>query len=272
MNLLPIKRFGENAAIGSIRAALIGITLAIHARAEIILIDFGNNNSFRGVSVGNPDQRGNYWTSVQPGIFYTNLVNTSNVPTTIDLGFSTPVGTDSFNGPAGPTSFPNPTPAEIAATDIDEVALGNLGVKTAAIDFAAEVNVRLEIQQLDPTKRYNLTLFGSHKFSTDDATIYSVFTDNTYSTLVNSVSLNVQTPGAPHLHNRDQVAVLPNLAPQAGNILYLQFTGGSGGTGYLNDLQIEVIPEPGSIFLLGAGTVLVLGTRRQRARRFGNHV
>ena len=41
---------------------------------------------------------------MQPGLFYTNLVDINNVGTTIDFGFSTPVGTDSFNGPAGVTS------------------------------------------------------------------------------------------------------------------------------------------------------------------------
>jgi hypothetical protein len=264
MKLLPRKRHSGHAVMGSLQFALLAIMLAVHAHAQIVLIDFGSDTSFRGVSVQNPDQHGNYWTSMQPGLFYTNLVDTNNVPTTIDFGFSTPVGTDSFNGPAGVTSEPHPTPAEIAATDIDEAALGNLGVKTAAMDFAAERNVRFEIQQLDPTKRYNLTFFGSHKFSTDDATIYSVFTDNTYSTLVDSVSLNVQTPGSPNAHNRDQVAVLSNLAPQTSNILYVQFTGALGGLGYLNDLQIEVVPEPGSDFLLGGGAIFVLSKRRKK--------
>jgi len=269
MRLLPSKRYNRKTVLRSICLALFGIVLSIHAHAQIVLIDFGNDTSFRGVTVPNPDQRGNFWTSMQPGLFYSNLVDSSNVPTTIDFGFSTPVGTDSFNGPAGVTSGPHPTPAEIDATDIDEAALGRLGVKTAAIDFAAEVNVRFEIQQLDPTKRYNLTFFGSHKFSTDNATVYSVFTDNTYSTLVDSVSLNVQTPGAPNLHNRDQVAVLSNLAPQTSNILYVQFTGELGGIGYLNALQIETVPEPASAFLLGTGGVLILGLCRQNARRAG---
>ena len=121
-----------------------------------------------------------------PGPFYTELVDFNNNPDHNCLGFSTPVGTDSFNGPAGVTSYP-PTPAEIAATDIDAAALGNLGVKEAAIDFAAspgglDNNTRFEIQNLNASQTYTLTLFGSHKFSDADTTIYSVFTDNTYTT------------------------------------------------------------------------------------------
>ena len=106
---------------------------------------------------------------------------------------------------------------------------------------------------MDPTKRYNLTFFGSHKFSTDDATVYSVYTDNTYSTLVGSASLNVQQPGSPNLHNRDKVATISNLAPQASNILYVQFVGSAGSLGYLNDFQISVIPEPSALLLLVSG-------------------
>jgi hypothetical protein len=240
---------------------VLGAWLASTATAQTVLIDFGSNTSFRGVSVVNPDPKGHYWNSMQPGVFYSNLIDFNNNPTTIDFGFSTPVGTDSFNGPAGVTSSP-PTPAEIAATDIDINALGNLGVINAAFDFAAEINTRFEIQQLDPAKRYNITFFGSHKFSTNDATVYSVYSDNTYSTLVASASLNVQQPGSPNLHNRDKVATISNLSPQAGNILYVQFTGAGGSLGYLNAMQVSVVPEPSSVLLLACGLFLIRRIRR----------
>jgi hypothetical protein len=251
-------------------AAAVAAGLVTSATAQTVLIDFGTDSSFRGVSVPNPDPNGNFWNGVAPGGFFTNLVDTGNNPTTIDFGFSTAVGTDSFNGPSGATSFPDPTAAEIAATDIDAAALGNLGVKEAAIDFVAgpslpDNRVRFEIQQLDPTKTYDLTFFGSHKFSADDATVYSVFTDNTYTTLVDSVTLNHQTPGSPHLHNRDTVATLSDIAPQASDILYVQFVGINGGEGYLNDMQITaVIPEPSTLALLASGVGVVMGFRRRR--------
>jgi hypothetical protein len=241
----------------------IGMGLAVSAQAQTVLIDFGNNNSFRGASVVNPDSNGNSWNSVQPGLFYTDLLNTSGAATAIDFGFSTPVGTDSFNGPAGVTSNSPLTPAEIAAADIDAGALGILGIKAAAVDFAAEVNTRFEIQSLDPTKTYNLTFYGSHKFSADDATVYSIYSDNTYTTAVASGSLNVQTPGSPNLHNRDTVLTLSGIAPQASNILYVQFTGSNGHTGYLNSLALTAVPEPASMLLVGCAGVLALGIRRR---------
>ncbi len=249
-------------------AIAIAVGVARGTSAQTVLVDFGNNSSFRGASVPNPDVNGHFWNSIGPGAFVTNMVDINNNPTTIDLGFDTSVGTDSFNGPAGVTSNP-PTAAEIAATDIDAAALGNLGVKEAAFDFAASPGgannrARFQIQQLDPTKRYTLTLFGSHKFSTDDATLYSIYSDNTYTTTVGTASLNVQQPGSAHLHNRDQVATISNLAPQASDILYVEFVGAAGGLGYLNAIQIVAIPEPSAILLLATGAGLVL-VRRRRA-------
>jgi hypothetical protein len=249
-------------------AMAIGAGLAISATAETVLVDFGSNTSFRGVSVPNPDAKGHYWNSLTPGPFFPALIDIANTPTTVALGFDTPVGTDSFNGPAGVTSFPNPTPAEVAATDIDTVALGDLGVKEAAIDFAASPgglnnNTRFQIQGLNPAEKYTLKIFGSHKFSDADTTIYSIFSDATYTNQVATASLNVQTPGSPFLHNRDQIATISNLSPQTGNILYVQFVGTNNNLGYLNSFELIGVPEPSSFVCLASGLAALFGYRRR---------
>jgi len=249
-------------------ALLIALTssLAITnpAQAATVLFDFGSNGSFRGVSVPNPDPNGNYWNSLQTGIFYQNMVDTTNTPTTIDFGFSTGVGTDSYNGPAGDTSAGTPA-SHVPDTDIDTVALGILGVKEAAFDYVTNPSdtqpLRFEIQQLDPTQKYKLTFFGSHKFTIDDTTNYSIYSDNTYTTLVASVNLFV---GNGTLHNRDQVAVLDNIAPQVGNILYVQVNGATSSSGYLNSLALQSVPEPGATVLLLGGMLPLVGMRRRR--------
>ena len=229
-----------------------------------ILIDFGVS----GHAVSSPDTNGNYWNSIAPGPFITDLLGIDGVATSIDIGFETPVGTDSFNGPAGATTFPVPTPAEIAATDIDAAALGNLGINEAAIDFAAgpsleDNRVRFQLQQLDPSKTYNLAFFSSHKFSTDDATVFSIYSDDTYSTLVATTSVDHQTPGMPWLHNRDTLAVLNGIAPQAGDILYIQFVGSNGAEGYLNSMRITAVPEPSTLLLLIGAFGLCASFRRR---------
>lgn len=250
-------------------ALVLAAGMTVFANAETLLVDFGSSSSFRGVNVPNPDANGHYWNSLTPGPFFPSLIDINNTVTTVAIGYDTPVGTDSFNGPAGVTSFPNPTAAEIAATDIDIAALGNLGVKEAAIDFAAspgglDNRTRFQIQGLNPSALYTLTLFGSHKFSDNDTTVYSIYSDNTYTTLVASASLNVQQPGSPNLHNRDTVATISNVSPQTGNILYVQFVGSQGGLGYLNDFQLTgVVPEPRTLLLLVVGAALPFGVRRR---------
>src|SRR4051812_49966449 len=104
MNLnLSAKRASRLAII-----AIIGAGLAASAKAETLLIDFGNAASFRGVTVPNPDPKGHFWNSLVPGNFYAagSLVDINNAATVVQLGFDTGVGTDSFNGPAGVTSAP----------------------------------------------------------------------------------------------------------------------------------------------------------------------
>ena len=213
------------------------------ANAQTVLIDFGSDTSFRGLSVNNPDTNGNHWNSVQPGLLIPDLIDIDNNATTIDLGWDTPVATDSYNGPAGPTDA-STLETDVLFTDIDKEALGNLGgALEAAFDFAAGYDgnehfpVRFQLQGLNPAATYNLTFFGSHSFSDDATTVYTVFTDDTYTTPVATTSLLVADPFFEP--NRDRIATITGVAPQEDDILYIQFVGSTGNGGYLNDMQIE---------------------------------
>jgi hypothetical protein len=240
--------FTRAAALASAIAFMLGG--AVSTNAQTVLIDFGSDASYRGLSVINPDSNGNFWNSLRPGVPGLDLIDIDNNVTTIDLYFDTPVATDSYNGPAGPTSEGSLL-SDVGATDIDTAALGNLGgALEAAFDFAASPGgannrTRFQIQQLDPAKKYTLTFFGSHKYSEDAVTVYSVYSDNTYTTLVDSASLEVMTPGPPNgEHNRDKVATISDLSPQTSNIFYLEFVGETGNLGYLNDMQVEAVESP----------------------------
>jgi hypothetical protein len=270
MNVIyDLKR---NACLVSAFVLLVG--QAVFCNAQTVLVDFGSDSpcyagnpnpggcgSYRGVSQVGADTNGNFWNSVQPGLFYPlqppyvvtpapGLVDLANNSTTLALGWFTPVGSDSYNGPAGAVT--NDTyKTDVNNTLIDSVTLGNMGgSKAAAFDFAdgpgaatpvTGNKVRFDIEHLDPTKKYDLTFFGSHSYSLDRTTIYKVYTDNTFSTLVNSTTLNVDDPAAdghPDVYNIDTVATISGLSPQDGNSLYIEFVGTTGKEGYLNELRI----------------------------------
>lgn len=222
------------------------------ANAEIVLVDLGNNSSYRGASVpGGVDTNGNSWNSVWSGAYYAGLVDSTGSATTINLGFDGTAinGTDSYNGPAGTSTDP-------ADSVYNAAALGMLGADAAVFDFY--VDGRIQIQNLDPTKTYNLTFYGSHKYNDDNTTRYSIYTDDSWSTVAYSADLVV---GVNDLHNEDLTVSIMGVTPQAFNIIYLDFSGANGGSGYLNAFSIEVVPAPSALALLGFGAV---ATRRRR--------
>lgn len=267
-------------SLAALAFALATVTTST-ARADKVLVDFGSDSSFRGISVASPDANGNTWNSLQPGLLYTGLLNTAGTATTLNLGFSTPVATDSYNGPAGATSFPKPNQSQLdaASAAVNLAALGDLGVPQAIIDYAAGPGfpsvtgvtgnvVRFEIQGLDPTQHYDLRFYGAHEFATDSTTVYTVFSDNTYTTPVASGSLLVQDPNSPWMPNPSTTVDLDNLAPQTDNIFYVQFVGlESGSDGYLNALEISTsaaapLPEPAAISVLSLPAIALLRRRR----------
>jgi hypothetical protein len=223
---------------------------ASFSHAQTVLIDFGSDTSYRGLSVNNPAANGIHWNSLQPGLLVENLKDVAGVATTIDLGWDTPVATDSYNGPAGITDEAT-LETDVQFADVDVDALGNLGTSLEGVfDFAAgydgiqHFTVRFQLQGLNPAATYNLTFFGSHAFSDDTTTVYTVYSDDTYTTAVDTVSLDVQDPVMFWMHNRDEVATITGVSPQADDILYVEFVGDTGRGGYLNALQIEAAAAP----------------------------
>lgn len=224
-------------------ASLLAIAagLSFSARAETALIDFGNASSFRGASQTGADANGLYWTSVWSGAYYSSIVDPSNTATTLGFGFSASTGlaTDSYNGPSGATSTPITQP-QIDAANINAAALGILGgSKAAAFDYYSATDGRFVVQGLNANQTYNLTFFGSKKFTSGTSTTdYGVYTDSTYATAVGSTSLSVGVLGS-GTNNTSNTATIAGLAPQTGNTLYVRF-GASGytATGYINAMSV----------------------------------
>ena len=222
-------------------ACVLALSLLPPLHAETVLIDFGNASSYRGASQTGADANGYSWTSIYSGAYYSSLVDLANNATTLGIGFSasTGLGTDSYNGPSGATSIP-PAQAEIDAANINASSLGILGgSKAAAFDFYNAKDGRFVVQGLNVNETYNLTFFGSKKYTAGTSTTdYGVYTDSTYATAVGSTSLSVGVV-ASGTNNTGTTATIAGLTPQTSNTLYVRF-GASAYTanGYLNEMSI----------------------------------
>ena len=238
----------------TVLVAAIG-SLAGSASGQLILIDVGTDDTFRGFSVPGPDANGNSWNSLSSFIFNTNLVDSTGAGTGINLGFSRLDGPDSFTGPlTDANGFGDPSLPGLGA------GLGALGVGEAAVDYF--VNPRFDVFNLDPSLQYEVTLYGGRKFGDGNTTNFTILSDNSGSaTTLASLDLDHANAGN-FLANTDSV-VSAIVTPGGGGTLTIDVTGGAdGGAGYLNALSIRVIPAPASAALLGLGGLAIVRRRR----------
>jgi len=213
------------------------------------LLDFGDDNSYRGTNTPSPDSQGYYWNNLGINFIGSPLVltNAGGGATAITFMFdasnpnftnaSSGFGTDSYNGPAGDTSVG--FPANATNCVFDPESLGYLGITNAVYDYF--VSAHFLLQNMNPAHQYSLTFFGSHKYSFNSTTTYSVYSDTNYSTLVASTNLFV---GAGASHNQGTVAVISPISPNANGAMYVKFIAPDGNLGYLNCMQIVDLTPP----------------------------
>jgi len=229
-----------------------GVVVAPPPVAQTMLLDFGDNNSFRGTNTPSPDAQGHYWNDLGVNFIGSPLVLTNAAGASMGISFmfdasnpaytnaSSGFGTDSYNGPAGPTDC-GPPSCSIGNCVFNPTALGYLGQTNAVYDYF--VSAHFVLQNMNPAHQYSLTFFGSHKFSFNPTTVYSVYSDTNYSTLVASTNLLVGSGAA---HNQDTVAVLSPITPSTNGSLYVKFIAPDGNLGYLNCMQIVDLTPPSS--------------------------
>lgn len=243
--------------------------LAASSPAQTILIDFGNDSTFRGVtSPGN-------WNSMAFG-YAANLSDSTGAATTVDWAPDGLGGTDSFNSIIGATSDPV-TAGEIAAAQsaINTNTLGLLGLAEAALDYYKSDNGttavgRFQLQQVTVGQLYNLTFYGTKQYvgASDTQTRYSVFDDSSYSNLLASGVLTTGTTDG--TGNPGSTITLSNLVGPSNpnNIFYVQWEGVNTSTeGYINSMSLEAVPEPSTYALLSLAGAALFGYRLRRRNR-----
>ncbi|NCY22663.1 hypothetical protein EBX31_12005, partial [bacterium] len=225
----------------------------------VVLVDFGTDLSYRGLSASSPDANGSYWNPFKAGD-YLALVDRTNGASGINLG-STPADTDSYNGPAGNTTSGTTTNLVITSYTnavLDAASLGYFAEKKAAFDYLCSPRDTngvaspfvLTLNGLNPAKTYTLAIFGSQKYAADTSTVYTVYDAQPVDPLSPPTTLGTSTlvVGNGGNHNSNNLAVINNLHPTTNGILYLQVRGSTNGIGYINSLMIDdnvpVTPAP----------------------------
>jgi hypothetical protein len=228
------------------------------------LLNFGDTNNppnpltpgaLRGLSNPSPDSMGHYWNSLDTN-YYVNpvvLTNAAGAATamTVQFDLSNPAftnaasgfGADDYNGPCTPLGA-LPTSASNAV--INTAALGYLGYSNAVCNYY--VNSHFILQGMNPAHQYTLTFFGSHAYNSgtgggpltgdgDPVTVYDVYSDSGYSSLIASTNLCIGG-GYYQDWNTHRLAVIGPIYPSASGAMYIDFVGAQGDLGYLNDMQI----------------------------------
>jgi hypothetical protein len=205
------------------------------------LLNFGGAYGYRGTNVPSPDIQGHYWNNLGTNLNGSPLVltNAGGAATAMTFMFdaSNPAytnvnaapyyyGSDYYNGPSGPVQNPN-------ACVFNPGALGYLGITNAVYSYF--IGAHCILQNMNPAHQYSLTFFGSHKYSTDSTTIYSVYSNSSYTALIGSTNLFV---GSGASYNEGTVAVVGPISPSGSGSMYFDFLGANGDQGYLNCMQI----------------------------------
>lgn len=231
-------------------AAALGLATLATSTAQTILVDFGP----AGNPTASPDVNGNYWNNLfapAASSSIANLTTTTNTLSGITLTITTGFG----------ASGPSETPPALTG----ESSLGNLNISTALSDFFFVNNSTAVItfSNLDPTKIYTFSLLGSRDAAAVRNTTYTLTGGNSGFTTVQTSGSNLG--GAGINYNDSTLGVVSSITPNGSNSITLSVN--SSGLGYLNALQISVVPEPAAAALSLGGLGVLLLLKRSRSRR-----
>ncbi|GAB4545478.1 MAG: hypothetical protein Tsb0013_03400 [Phycisphaerales bacterium] len=228
-------------------AAILGLaatlTFGADAQAQRILIDCGWSfdetiGTPTGPAVFGPSGIV-YWNDFKQGTFAGSLVTTTNQVTTIGIGAGAgsalPVGTNGALGNGDP-----------ATGTSDPAFLGDFAVDSATGDYIFTADggsaaiVTLVVSGLDAGLEYNFRFFGSRVSTDDRITQYTVTGAASAMTTLQTSGTNIGSDGM-SFGNDNEIAEILNVVPRMDGTVDIEITAQTGGFGYLNILEIEVV-------------------------------
>ena len=257
--------------VTTLTAATLTLGFAASSHAAIVagdqvLIDFGKTGQETGGNFNNvnesaqtPVGTSERFTASDTTPLAGNLIrNSDGAATGVDLFFTEDSDPDSDTG-IGIGGADNPAAATFSGYPV-----------SASRDtlFLAEDFAEFEIRDLDPSLTYNLQFFGSVPSSFErDPTFYDVDTDGN-----GTLDATDSFDPAEALENGEagvNFATFLDITPTAGGVITFRMREdtnslSSGNVGHLNVLELNAIPEPASLALLGLGGLMLL-PRRKRA-------
>ena len=229
------------------------------AKAAVFFVDFGNS-TYPSAASTYVDSNGNTWNNAinaTAGSTLSNLRNTDGAASSIGV-----YNVENFgvNGGAGAGGLVTPNSAY----------LGDFAVSSATIDYwyvsdAADSTGRdLWITGLDPTRAYNLSLFGSRAIATSRGATFTVTGGNgTFS--INQLQSGTDIGADGYDGNNNNITRFMYVTPDANNRITININSYVGDLGYLNFLGLEeAVPEPSTaLFLLLGGALFRYARKRQ---------
>ncbi|MEZ6191312.1 MAG: PEP-CTERM sorting domain-containing protein [Phycisphaerales bacterium] len=221
--------------------SLSGLTQS--AGAETLLFDFGHTNV----------QTNPGWNNVIPAT--TTLFATFDSTNTLtSIGFEI---TDTFFQTGEPSQLGSEAPAgDAAAYPVSATDDYFFGHTTAFAGADPNPLGQFKLFNLDPTKTYNFTFFASRQTVTD-------IRDSSYDITGGNSGSGVLDAS----NNNTEVLKINGIVPDGNNEIYVDVTPGpnnnnANGFFYIGLMQVDIVPEPASLSLLGAAGLTLLGRRR----------
>jgi len=224
--------------------AVLAAGLAASANATTILIDFGANANTTPTTGGQSWNNLTATMAASAGIKIPDLIATTGTGTGIGLSI---VNRFNGNNDIGTTSASAPYPSSATGDSL----FGN----TEAFGSGEVIFPEFKLTGLVIGQTYNFTFFASRTGVSDNR--------ETKYTISGSTSGNVTLNASNNISNTVIYSATPNgsgeivikMGPGTNNNNANHFT-------YLNVLEINTVPEPGSLALAGLGGLLLLRRKR----------